>query len=390
MKRFCKIITGLIVLFLVGCQGQPVQIPTPIVETRSTVVPTHTQMATSAPTATRLPINPPTLTQTPTLDAALVQPVPFRSQSTLPEGVSIHIYELGRPIAATIDDAFGYNEVLSILKDKSYLYLYQEDRGHRDVKRTATINDLLDPFGYHVKVSPNPHGSFHYFMLYQGEKLLLEGIDVVSPVSVNRSKTNFVMIVDKLSSIPNIFMVQKDSIEGLMANQEGRVGKYNSEAWPQYMGDDLIWATMQFDPNQKLFVIKVYRNDQVIYQTVGTMYVRLPLYGLWTYQDLTGDHWILEVLDHISIDGKSMNEQHGYQKSYMFHLLGGRPAYMFEKDGKFGLNLDGSEVMLPGDSTLHYACCYPAMLNPYFTDNLLAFFLLNDGDRYKYVEVVVQ
>jgi hypothetical protein len=174
-----------------------------------------------------------------------------------------------------------------------------------------------------------------------------------------------------------------------MANQEGRVGKYNSEAWPQYMGDDLIYATMQFDPNQKLFVIKVYRNDQVIYQTVGTMYVRLPLYGLWTYHDSLGDHWILEVLDQISIDGISMNEQHGYQKSYMFHLLGGKPGFMFEKGGKFGLNLDGNEIMLPGDRVLHYGCCGYAMLNPYFTDNLLAFFL-KDVDRYKYVEVVVQ
>ena len=189
-------------------------------------------MATGAPTATHLPIHPPTLTQTPTSDAALVQPVPFRSQSTLPDGVSVYLYELGRPITITVDGAFGYDEVLSILKDKSYLYLYREDQSHRDVKESATINGLLAPFGYHVKVSPNPHGAFHYFMLYQGEKLLLGGIDVVSPVSVNRSKTNFVMIVDKLSSIPNIFMVQKDSIEGLMANQEGRVGKYNAEAWP--------------------------------------------------------------------------------------------------------------------------------------------------------------
>ena len=93
-------------------------------------------------------------------------------------------------------------------------------------------------------------------------------------------------------------------------------------------------------------IIRVYRNQQLIFETTNeVMHVRPRLYGLWTF----GEHWALEALDSITIDGQVANSRSGYQKSYEFHRLGGKPVFFFEKSSQLGVNIAGQEISLPGN-----------------------------------------
>ena len=89
------------------------------------------------------------------------------------------------------------------------------------------------------------------------------------------------------------------------------------------------------------------------------------------------------------IDGQAVNQLYHYQKSYEFSLLTGIPIYFFEKKRKLGLNFNGQEVLLDGQSTPHYNCCMGSVLNPSKTGNMLIFFMQN-GEQGYYVEVEVK
>jgi hypothetical protein len=396
MARIDNLLTGLMVVFLAACQGQaPVQPSFPTQADNLPVIPAITQTPEpitlvpqtlptgNVPAPVLLPGLSSTTVQTPTFAATLVQQAPEFPEAPLPAGVRMAIFELGRPVVA---EEFGFEEVRALLKDKSILD--PGDAPRDDATWHAMINQGLSPFGYRVEADQESSLSRRSLSLYRGEDLLLGDITIRSWVSVNQSKTDFVMVVERISP-HGVYLVRKDSLEQLAYGQEGRFGKYRPEAWPQFLGDDLIYAAIEHDPNRANPVNVVYRNEQAIYEIVAeTASIRPPLYGLWTYDDSQGNHWCLEVLDRISIDGISMNERTGYQKSYEFHLIGGKPVFMFEKDGQGGLNYDGQEVMLPGESVLHYGCCSMALLNPEYTENTLAFFL-QDGDRWKYVEMSV-
>ena len=124
-----------------------------------------------------------------------------------------------------------------------------------------------------------------------------------------------------------------------------------------------------------------------------------PLQGLWTY----GSHWILEVV-HVSQqinsenevksawfgeiiwDGPSLNEKKGYDESFGFQLMHGKPFYFFRKEGRIGFVYDVQEVLLEYTQVPHYECCSGAELNPVSAENMVAFFAQRDGKWY-YVEI---
>lgn len=149
------------------------------------------------------------------------------------------------------------------------------------------------------------------------------------------------------------------------------------------LGADDLYAAMQTNAGSLDVTIRVYRDQKSIYEMPAeNIYVRPPLYGLWAY----GDHWALEVLDSIVIDGAAVNTANHYEKSYEFALLGGKPVYLFEKSGQSGVNLDGQEVLLPGQTVTHYECCSGSLLNPRQGANMLVFFM-SQGPQWFYVEI---
>jgi len=116
----------------------------------------------------------------------------------------------------------------------------------------------------------------------------------------------------------------------------------------------------------------------------------LPLRSLWSF----GDHWVLEILfveedlweGRIYQDGELLNTSRGYQETFGFQLLGGKPFYFFRGENGLGYHYKGHESSLPYDEIPHYNCCSLATINPTPAENMVAFFALRGEDWY-YVEL---
>lgn len=112
-----------------------------------------------------------------------------------------------------------------------------------------------------------------------------------------------------------------------------------------------------------------------------------------------GDHWVLELAQRaqspdgstffsgrVFVDGLSLDDQYGYQESFGFQTMAGRPFYFFRRGGQVGVVVDGQEVPLGYDDVPHYGCCSAGALNPRMARNMLAFFARR-GERWYYVEI---
>ena len=110
-------------------------------------------------------------------------------------------------------------------------------------------------------------------------------------------------------------------------------------------------------------------------------------------------HWVLELAQRLEnpeglayfsgrlfVDGVSLNARYGYQESFGFQTLAGRPFYFYKRDGRIGIAADGQEVPLNYDGVPHYGCCSAGALNPRMARNMLAFFAWR-GERWYYVEI---
>lgn len=125
-----------------------------------------------------------------------------------------------------------------------------------------------------------------------------------------------------------------------------------------------------------------------------------PVGGLW----VVDGKWILELIHiktrtenntvytdtrgDIIVDGKSMNKRFGYDESFNFQILAGKPFYFYKKDGRIGFYFDGQHVQAEFSEVPHYACCSGAARNPFHFQNLVSFFASNNEGNY-YVELGV-
>jgi hypothetical protein len=137
--------------------------------------------------------------------------------------------------------------------------------------------------------------------------------------------------------------------------------------------------------------VKVYRGDEeILVVDAGMPSPALPMQGLWTY----GGHWALEALyadadtwaGQVYLDGKLVNTLEGYDEAFGFQLLGGKPFFFYERDGRVGFSYDGQEADLGYGEVIHYRCCAESVLNPTQAENMVAFFARRDSTWY-YVEL---
>jgi len=170
------------------------------------------------------------------------------------------------------------------------------------------------------------------------------------------------------------------------------------------LGDDELTAIEKVtDTNKGQKVsVQVSRNGEAIYTIqVGDSSPIRCLRGLWAYDN----HWVLEVahvtekrgfqntVDHdvfgqVIQDGISLNKPHGYQETFGYQLMGGKPFYFFKKRGRLGISYDNQEIMLGYTQIPHYWCCSASALNPRSAENMVAFFAQRGGVWY-YVETGV-
>lgn len=159
------------------------------------------------------------------------------------------------------------------------------------------------------------------------------------------------------------------------------------------IGADALTAVEYFESASARDWVSLRRNDAEIYRVDTGMPSPInSLRGLWVYDG----HWVLEtaeigleqVTGTISEDGQVLGKLQGYDETFEFQTMHGRPFYFFRKSGKIGLSYDGHEVGAAYDEIPHYGCCSASELNPRHAQDMTAFFARRSQTWY-YVEAGV-
>jgi putative hemolysin len=139
--------------------------------------------------------------------------------------------------------------------------------------------------------------------------------------------------------------------------------------------------------------ITVTRNGAETFRTdAGGVSPIPPLQGLWTYDD----HWVLETNlfledkpfnGQILVDGTSLNQQNGYEESFNFQTIEGRPFYFFRRNGRVDSWFDGREIPLGYEDVPHYLCCGDSGFNPRARQGAVMFFA-NNADTWYFVRII--
>lgn len=136
--------------------------------------------------------------------------------------------------------------------------------------------------------------------------------------------------------------------------------------------------------------VQMAQGEKVLYTVqTGKVTPAGSLVGLWTYDN----HWVVEVIHanfdiwgEIIVDGVSLNEQQGYEETFGFQLIEGKPFYFNEQKGKVGISYDGKPIAAQYNQVPHYGCCSTGGHNPIHSENMVSFFASHDGAWY-YIEV---
>lgn len=245
-------------------------------------------------------------------------------------------------------------------------------------------NDLLQPFGYKLKLTQKQDvGVSALYTIYKDDQIYLEKpIFRFSPVSVNESENKFVMTIE-LSD--GSYMLTNET---LTKDYSDSNGMYH---YPIYVGNNLLTEKPAEDQSQ--FSL----GDTVVFSSsfnnTATISAKL---GPWGYDG----HWAIEMPHQIQdngnwkywgdiiLDGKSLNDNLGYEQSFGFAVINNNPFYFYQKDGKIGISFAQKEINTNFDEILHYFCCSAGLLNPDHSLNMVWFFARRDKTWY-YVEAYV-
>ena len=147
--------------------------------------------------------------------------------------------------------------------------------------------------------------------------------------------------------------------------------------------------------------ILVYKNDSLLLTIpVGQSTPVNPVWGFWAVDGswyletatstvtLTdnGNVMNIQTLGDIYQDGESLNSREGYEESFGFQTISGRPFYFYQRDGSLGYFYNGREYPLGYNYIPHYNCCSCAAYNPIIAKNMVAFYATK-GEKLYYVEI---
>ncbi len=167
---------------------------------------------------------------------------------------------------------------------------------------------------------------------------------------------------------------------------------------PVFLGDQILSAegSMAQDANNPQEMVVVMLDGREVFTTTAGIPSPVPfLIGLWS----DSKHWTLEIARasgdavHFQVDGeifqdgRSLNQQYGYQATFEYQLLGGKPFYFYQKDGQIGISYAGQEIPLGFEEVSHYLCCSAGALNPRRYGPLIQFFA-RKGETWYYIEAL--
>lgn len=258
---------------------------------------------------------------------------------------------------------------------------------YRDVRAQITSynNRVLASFGYRMEdYQRSPDGvPLWSTRIFSGQEVIADVADWVNPASVNASGTEFITEVD----------VGAGSYVLTRGNFLRRPFPPGIEP-EAYVGDRLL-SVEQIDGGNGEGAVKIYLDNTPVYQAkTGYAIPFGSTDGPWSYNG----HWAIvllvagqvdqggqTVIDHVVQDGQDINTQYGYDQSFQFAVLDGRPFYFHQKGGKIDLSFDGRDIFKKYDEVPHYGCCSSALLNPHASMNMI-WFLARRGTDWYYVE----
>jgi len=166
---------------------------------------------------------------------------------------------------------------------------------------------------------------------------------------------------------------------------------------PVTLGSDSINAVESYTGSQ--LTVEVTRNELLVLAVdAGVISPINNFRGIW----VVGEQWFLEVAHveenptdpnaafiiwgEVFQNGESLNEQHGYDESFNFQILEGKPFFFYRKDGKLGFSYDGRSTSLGYTEIPHYLCCSASVFNPLPAEKMVSFFAAKEDVQY-YVEI---
>ena len=243
-------------------------------------------------------------------------------------------------------------------------------RGRIPERRADAAKQALARFGYRLELKAELPG-LHYD-LYQGDTLVKADISTVWPISVAASGSDFALLVEDDQG--RSLLITRGATQPWDTARHGFIA-------PVLVGLDLV--SVEAAANGQDWIVR--RGDQTVYtvrdKPIGAAN---PLKGLWSWSG----HWLLEVDGQVIIDGKSLNEELGYQEVFAWQLLNGQPFYLFRKDGRIGVSYAGQTLAPRYDEVIHYRCCEPAAFNVAGNGTMVWGYALRNGLWY-YVEMGV-
>jgi hypothetical protein len=275
------------------------------------------------------------------------------------------------PIVVAVVDGPGHFEYDDRLGDE-ILARIKALRDQSAERSLALTNEALAPFGYRLDSRFDADWNRTFYDLYrEGEaEPLLPGLsplwEVPLNASVNASGTDFALVVENAPNTwPLYLLVDSDEVQ-----------KWDSgESWarPGYVGDDLARVTRTGDVS---FTYQVELGTRSVYTGTAALYgAYMPLRSFTTW----GDHWVLEVDDHLIMDGQDIGQTLGYDAAFGFARIGGQPFHFFEQSGLVGISYGGQVLPNAYEEVFHNHCCEAAIHNVEFGPDAVWFHALRDG-----------
>jgi len=270
---------------------------------------------------------------------------------------------------------FEYNEQLS--EDaRARIEALRTRAAERSLART---NSALAPFGYQLESRFDDEGQRMLYDVYrQGEsEPLLASLVSIWPVSVNASGTEFVLVAENAPSARPLYVMVRN----------GQVEPWDPEASgllpPAYVGDALARITTTGFPT---ITYQIELGDQAVHNSTAVVYTGtavavgayMPLRSFATWDG----HWVLEVDDHLIMDGQDIGQALGYNAAFGFARTGAQSFYFFEQDGLVRISYGDQVLPNAYETVFHNQCCEASIHNVEAGPDAVWFHALREGTWY--------
>ncbi len=234
-----------------------------------------------------------------------------------------------------------------------------------------TLNASLAGFGYRLVGNERSDHPSPLYNLLRGEALVLRDVATAWPIAFNATGDDFALVVEARQG--GQFLIRPSGV-GQWDPMEHAFTR------PVFVDNDLVTLDLKEDHGVRVFA--VVRAGMTVYVSAHVPGpVSEPIKGLWSWDG----HWVLEVDGQVLVDGKSLNQELGYDEIFGWRLLKGEPFYFFRKGGRIGVSYAGRVLPQQYEEVIHYRCCEPAAFNVAGNDTMVWFYALKDG-MWCYVE----